>query len=73
MAKLLPNTTIGDKRYLHVYLDVGNISETRYYKIATIDRGNGILQINGILGGHTPSEGRGLVNVAISARDQHAV
>mgnify|MGYP001413585379 CR=1 FL=1 len=66
MAKLLPNTTIGDKRYLHVYLDFGNIPETRYYKLATIDRGNGILQINGILGGYSSTEGRGLVNVIFS-------
>ncbi|AZU97805.1 hypothetical protein PGDDIFCJ_00178 [Thermus phage YS40_Isch] len=73
MAKLLGNTTIGDKRLLHIYLDVGGISETRYYKIATISRENGILQVNGILGGHTTTEGRGLVNVSFSLRTQPGI
>lgn len=70
MARLLGPTWIGgDKRLTHLYVSEPSFSGERYYKLATIDKGAGILNVRGILGGHTSTEGRAVVDVNIAARD----
>ncbi|BDX35469.1 hypothetical protein MN1_020 [Thermus phage MN1] len=71
MARLLGPTWIGgDKRLTHLYISEPDFAGERYYKLATINKGFGILNIRGILGGHTPTEGRATVDVNIAARNE---
>jgi len=58
-----------DKRIINVYLDHGGDTNTRYYYLGKVHSGAGILKVQGILGGHTPTEGRANVDLQFSARD----
>ncbi len=58
----------GDKRIINVYVDHGGDTNTRYYYLGKVSTGSGILKVQGIMGGHTPDEGRANVDVQFSAR-----
>jgi hypothetical protein len=58
----------GDKRTINVYVDHGSDTNTRYYYLGKINSNNGILKVQGIMGGHTSSEGRANVDLQFSAR-----
>lgn len=59
----------GDKRTINVYVDHGGDPNTRYYYLGRVHTGAGILKVQGIMGGHTPDQGRANVDVQFSARD----
>jgi hypothetical protein len=58
----------GDRRTINVYVDHGSDTNTRYYYLGKIHSNIGILKVQGIMGGHTPSEGRANVDLQFSAR-----
>ncbi|MCW3789219.1 hypothetical protein [Plebeiibacterium sediminum] len=48
-----------------------NGSSTIYYKkIGTVNNYNGVININGVLGAHTPSQGKSKVDLTFNARDK---
>jgi hypothetical protein len=59
----------GDKRTINVYVDHGGDTNTRYYYLGKVGTGNGILKVQGIMGGHAWDQGRANVDVQFSARD----
>jgi hypothetical protein len=59
----------GDRRTINVYVDHSSDTNTRYYYLGKISSHNGILKVQGIMGGHTPSEGRANVDLQFSYRD----
>jgi hypothetical protein len=59
----------GNKRVINVYVDHGGDTNTRYYYLGKVGTGNGILKVQGIMGGHTWDQGRANVDLQFSARD----
>jgi hypothetical protein len=59
----------GDRRTINVYVDHGSDTNTRYYYLGKIHSNDGILKVQGIMGGHTPSHGRANVDLQFSSRD----
>jgi hypothetical protein len=63
------NISFGDKRTINVYVDHRGDWSRRYYYLGVIGKNYGILKVQGIMGGHTPTEGRANVDLQFSARE----
>ena len=59
---------INNKRLLHVYVDQDNDTNTRYYYLGRMLDNNGILKVNGILGGHDIIHGRANIDLQLAFR-----
>ena len=60
---------IGTSNQFKVWINEGSLGSPKYYHIGDINDNNGILNIQGALGGHTELQGRANVNITISVRD----
>jgi hypothetical protein len=60
---------INNQRLLHVYVNQGNDTNARYYYLGRMHNNNGILKINGILAGHSISQGRANIDLQLTFRD----
>lgn len=58
---------INNERLFNVFVSQPDTT-VRYYYLGRINGGSGILKINGILGGHTPGEGRANVDLQFAFR-----
>ncbi len=61
--------TFNDKRMINVYIDHGGDTNTRYYYLGKAHSNNGILKVQGIMGGHALVHGRANVDLQFSYRD----
>ncbi len=60
---------LSGKRTIDVFVDHGGDTNTRYYYLGKVNKGAGILKVQGIMGGHTWDQGRANVDLQFSARD----
>ena len=60
---------INNERLFHVYVNQGNSINTRFYYLGRIFNNDGILKLNGIMGGHAISHGRANINLQLAFRD----
>lgn len=63
---VVPSLRIADQRLLHVYVDQGADTQTRYYLLGRVSNTNGVLKIRGGLGGRAATEGRANVDLQVS-------
>jgi len=60
---------INNQRLLHVHVNQGNDTNTRYYYLGRMLDNNGILKINGILGNHFAFSGRRNIDLQFAFRN----
>ncbi|MCF8462203.1 MAG: hypothetical protein K9G46_15885 [Flavobacteriales bacterium] len=60
---------IGSTKQFNVWIDQSNVAEYRFYYLGKFNNNNGDVTVNGILGGHTNSQGKAKIDVKFSSRD----